>query len=306
MLDEKREYQLYLTQGYGGLLRRDNLKNDLAGIRQVLTILARGFIELCGREGLSDLNSKHALCKEFLKCWVTGEHSTSTDAPKGIVAELEKAKKASLLKHLVDNEIKPKSLSKGGRSEILKYLNDKVELWENSMFFSLQKNSANEIYFKTVIADALHKGGLTDSVLIIKNGGQGYGIEGKDLSSQNLNTLLYIVGAVLQNAASGQKTALAKMAQISNLVNKPTCRKKKRDSAFASLQGFVDSDLFTYKGKPIVAKTSLAGGIVKLSVNEKWVSDYGVQLAQANVVVDRGYTALRDSDLSPNYFDDDL
>ena len=306
MLDEKKEYQLYLTQGYGGLLRRDNLKNDLAGIRRAFFVLARGFIALCDREGVCDLNSKHTLCREFLLCWLTGKYDASVYAPKAIVSELEKAAKAALSKHLVDEKIKIKSASGCDEKAVSEYINKKIGLWDNSLFFSLQKNSANEVYFKAIIADAIHKGNLTDKVLVVKNGGQNYGIEGKDPSSENLKTLLYIVSEILENLPLGQKTAVVTKAQLSNLVNKPSCRKKRRDSAFASLEGFVGSRHFAYKGEPIVIETSLAGGIIKLSVNQKWISDYGVHLADANVVVERGYTAFCDRDLAPNYSDDEF
>jgi len=54
MLNEKREFDLYLTQGYGGSLRTDNLADSLKGIRRVLTVLARGLLDICRENGIAE------------------------------------------------------------------------------------------------------------------------------------------------------------------------------------------------------------------------------------------------------------
>ncbi|MBQ5816408.1 MAG: hypothetical protein IIW33_02985 [Oscillospiraceae bacterium] len=293
MLNEKKEYSLYLKKGYGSLLRRDNLKNDLAGIRQALTILARGFLELCESEGCTSISEKTALCKDFLYCFMTGDCNLSKDLPIAINHEFKKAKNSSILKHIVDNEIKIRSVKDCGKSAVCEYLHKKMASWENSMFFSLQKNSVNEIYFKSIIADALHKGALTNKRLVLKTT---HGIECDGEACENIGALFCIVAACLQNIAEGQCSVAVRLAQISNLLNKPTCKKKKRDSDFACLQGFVEGEHFTYKGSPIITKLSLAGGVVKLCLNEQWLRDADVHLVSADEKIGDGYAAFSDGD----------
>ena len=94
MLNEYKEYQLLLTEGYGELLRRDNIKNKLSGLRPVLTIIARGFLELCEKEGITDIAEKSSACDNFLKCWLMGEYKKQPFYSEKVCAEFEKAKKA--------------------------------------------------------------------------------------------------------------------------------------------------------------------------------------------------------------------
>ena len=56
MLNEQREYQLLFTENFDCVLRKENIRRDLSGIRHALTTLARGFLELATNEGIDDIH----------------------------------------------------------------------------------------------------------------------------------------------------------------------------------------------------------------------------------------------------------
>lgn len=302
MLNEYKEYQLLLTEGYGELLRRDNLKNKLSGLRPVLTIIARGFLELCAKEGITDIAEKSSACDNFLKCWLMGEYKKQPFYSEKVCAEFEKAKKASLIKYIIKEKMNIRGLKCCDKDTVTKYLNDKIDLWENSMFYSLNENSVNEIYFKVIIADALNKGKLTNQKLVIKNNLPLYGVFCSLQATEQINTLLAAVAVCLQYLPKGQYCSIAKLVQISNYINKPTAQKNKRASALSSVAGFVEEELFNYNGSPVIRKTTLTSGVVKFVLNRSWLEDFDVKLIDNNQQTEEGYIAFSDHDLFPERF----
>lgn len=302
MLNEKKEYELLLTDAYGGLLRRDNLKNDLAGIRPALTVLARGFLDVCDKEGVNSIRDKNTLCCEFLKCWIIGSYNINNAYPEKIVDEFKKAKDCSLYKYISNNKMKIRSLKNSDCETVYNYLSQKIASWDKSMFYSFKENSVNEIYFKAIIADALHKGPLTDKLLVLKNDKANYGIECSEASLRHLNSLLALVGACLQHLPKGQRCSNVKSVQLSNYINKPTFQKNKRGSVFSGVDGFFDEGHFTYKGTPIITKKELTGGVVKFALDTQWLNDAEVKLVNRGEKIGGQYTAFTDNDLLPKRF----
>lgn len=300
MLNEIREYELYLEKDYGGLYKRDNAKNNLSGLRAILTCLARGFLDLLSRLNVTDWSQKDSLTQEFLICWLMGEYTPCEDLNDEIVAEFKKAKKCCLLNYIVNNDIKIKCLPDSSRKTVSNFLESKVTSWKKSMFFATKENSVNEIYFKGIIADALQKGPLKNSVMIIKQNEENFGITTTEEGLKNIKNLFAVIAICLQNLPSGQKSAVIKMAHLSNALNKPTNVKKKRDSLLSAVTGYVDSDIYTYNGKPIVSKTEIVGGVVKLILNKEWLKDYDVKLIDFNDSIDCGYEIFTDKELFPN------
>lgn len=299
MLDERREYELYLTKDFGGLYKRENIKNGLSGIRHILTILARGFLELCDEEGIFDYKKKDSLTQAFLICWLKGEYP-SCELSFGLEEEFFKAKKCCLLDHIVEGAIKIRKAEGTARAQVLKYIEDKITAWEKSMFFSVYENSVNEIYFKAIIADAIHKGPLTRKVLVIKKEQTGFGISADPDALRNIHTLFAVVAVCLQNLPRGQKSATIKMSQLSNQLGRPAYRKKQRDSYLSAVEGYVDHIFFTYKNEPIVYKNEIAGGVVKFILNEKWLNDFDVKLVDCDKKLEANYEVLTSEELFGN------
>ena len=123
MLNEIKEYELYLTKGYGGIIRKKNLQDSLAGIRSALTLLARGFIADCKKEGIFDIAKIHLYTKTFLEVWLVGIAVASENAKtsnktetlieaikeikryKTLSVTLKKADEANLLRHMNHEKI---------------------------------------------------------------------------------------------------------------------------------------------------------------------------------------------------------
>lgn len=300
MLNEIREYELYLKKDYGGLYKRDNVKNNLSGLRAILTCLARGFLDLLKQLDVTDWSQKDSLTQEFLICWLTGKYELCDNLDSKIIDEFKKAKECCLLDHIINGEMKIRCLPDASRKTVSNFLESKVASWKKSMFFSTKENSVNEIYFKGIIADALQKGPLKNSVMIIKQNGDNFGITTTEEGFKNIKNLFAVIAICLQNLPSGQKSTVIKMAQLSNALNKPTNVKKIRDSLLSAINGYVDSDIYTYNSKPIVSKTEIVGGVVKLFLNQEWLKDYDVKLIDFNDSIDCGYEIFTDKELFQN------
>ena len=297
MLNEKKEYELYLTGGYGKLLTKDNIENGLSGLRHILTVLARGFLELLDAEGGYSLAEKDALCQEFLFCWINEKYTLPEKVSDKVAAEFKKAKSCSLLKHIVKNEIKVKGFGGCEQTAVEKALEGKISAWKKSMFFSLSENSVNEIKVRAIIADALLAGPLTNKKLVIKSDRLFYGIDCNEKHVEYIDSLLAIVGACLKRLKDGQNGAVVKMCELSNYLAKPTNNKNKRSSPLYSVDGYFSTPYLTYGGAPILRKEAVTGGVVKVFLNENWVNDLGVRLADQNEKVPVPFIALDDFDL---------
>ena len=301
MLNEKKEYEFYLTKGYGKLLTKDNVENGLAGLRHVLTVLARGFLELIETEGINSTEQKDTLCQEFLFCWLTEEYTLPKYATKRIAKEFLKAKESSLLKHIVTTKIKVSGFGGTDMADVKAGLNKKVNSWKSSMFFSLSENSVNEIKFKAIIADALILGPLADRKLVVRNDVAFYGIDCENDHTVYIDNLLAIVGESLKRVSLGQTGAVVKMCELSNYLAKPANNKNKRSSPLYSVDGYF-ADHLTYKGEPILRKERVTGGVVKVFFNQNWLNDLGVRLAPANEKISAPFTAFSDFDLLKDRF----
>ena len=302
MLNEYKEYELLLTEGYGGLLRRDNVKNKLAGLRPVLTVLARGFLERLEQNGITDIAEKSAACDEFLKCWLKGEYTIKPYFNKAVCDEFERAKKACLLEFIVSEKMNIRGLGASDKVTVAEYIDSKISSYSKSMFYSYKENSVNEIYFKAIIADALYKGKLKNQKLVLKDEGPLYGIFCSTLGAEQIKTLLAVVAICLQHLPRGQYSSNAKLAELSNYINKPTSQKNKRASALSSVAGFVEEGMFSFNGAPIISKTELTGGVVKLKLNRSWLEAFDVRLMDKNEEINNGYIAFLDHDLFPDRF----
>ncbi|MBQ1186705.1 MAG: hypothetical protein IIX54_03350 [Clostridia bacterium] len=301
MLNEKKEYELYLTEGYGKLITRENIKNGLAGLRHILTVLTRGFLELLDSEGITSTEQKDTLCQEFLFCWLTEEYTLPKYATIKMKKEFSKAKEASLLKHIVANEIKVDGFGGADADTVKKGLNKKVNSWKSSMFFSLSENSVNEIKFRAIIADALLLGPLTDQKIVIRNDIPFYAIECERKHIAYIDTFLAIVGESLKRVRPGMTGAVVKMCELANYIDKPANHKNARSAELYSVDGFFAGHL-TYKGEAILRKEVVTGGVVKVFFNQNWLADLGVRLAPASEKISAPFTAFSDFDLLKDRF----
>lgn len=297
MLNEQREYQLLFTENFDCVLRKENIRRDLSGIRQVLTTLARGFLELAKNEGIEDIADKTSLCCDFLKCWIIGEYSLDKPYPKKIVEEFKRAQKYSLYNNIVINQITIKKIKSSEETEVYKYLKSKVKDWSNELFSSSQKSSVNSIYFKGIIADALFMGPLKNMVLTLKNTSQNFGITCNNEAKEYLKELLAVVAICLKSVPKGQENSIAKLAVISNYLNKPTTPKNSRSKIYKSLVCFFDENEFSYNKEPIIVKKELTSGVIKFAFNKAWLKDYDVKLINANEKPKTGYISFTDDDL---------
>lgn len=302
MLNEKTEYALYLTKGYGNLLTKGNIENGLSGLRQVLTVLARGFLELLNSEGITSLQDQDALCAQFLLCWLHEKYTLPECTTERIKKEFQKAQNCSLLKHIVENELKVKGFGGCERAKVEAALEAKVVSWEKSMFFSLSDNSVNEIKFKAIIADALLAGPLTNKKLVIRGDKLNYGLECAADHIRYMERLFAIVGACLQRRSGAGKGAVVKMCELSNYLDRPANNKNKRSSPLYAIDGYFSTRYFTYGGIPILTKTSVSGGVLKVFFNEKWLRDLEVRLVDADRAVAAPYVAFGDTDLLKGRF----
>ena len=292
MLNEQHEYRLYLTKDYGGLFRRDNIGNGLNGIRHILTILARGFIDLCVQEGVTDVAQQTAFCQDFLICWLNGKYTLPHDVPRRLQEEFATASDCSLLAHIVRNNIK---LSEAN-------ICSKISAWKTSMFFSKADNSANAIYFTAIIADALHQGPLTDRVLILKTNTENHGIVCTPEAVQYLNRVLAMVAVCLQHIPTHQTSGVITNAQLTNYLNISPSRKDKSKSIYTCIAGYVDGNRFTYCNQPILSKQEVIRGVDKKVLNRQWLKDYDVRLVDRDVKVPPNYTVYDDNSLLPKRF----
>lgn len=302
MLNEITEYELYLTEGYGNLLTKGNVENGLSGLRQVLTVLTRGFLQLLESEGISSLKDQDALCVQFLLCWLHEKYTMPECATERIRKEFQKAKSCSLLRHIVENGLKVKGFGGCERAKVEAALGAKAASWEKSMFFSLSDNSVNEIKFKAIIADALLAGPLTNKRLVIRGDKLNYGLACAADHTRYIERLLAIVGACLQRRSGAGKGAVVKMCELSNYLDKPANNKNKRSSPLYAIDGYFSTRCFTYGGMPILTKTAVSGGVLKVFFNEKWLSDLEVRLVDADRAVAAPYVAFGDADLLKGRF----
>ncbi len=302
MLNEKQEYQLYLTQDYGNLFRNDNIINGLNGIRPILTVLARGFIDLCMQEGVTDIGEQTALCQSFLTCWLNEDYTQPHNLPQRLQEEFAAASDCSLRKHIVCHSLKKKKADVCTEETVSEALSDKIDMWKKSMFFSAAKDSVNAIYFTAIIADALHKGPLTDKRLILKADADNYGIVCTKEAAEHLRQLIAVVAMCLQNLPADQVSSVTKVAQLSNYLNIAPNPQTKRSSHYSCVTGYVENDRFTYRGEPIVSKQEVIPGVVKMVLNSRWLKDYDVHLANRDAIIPPTYTVYDDYSLLPGRF----
>lgn len=302
MLNEKKEYEFYLTRGYGNLLTKDNMENGLSGLRQALTVLARGFLELLESEGISAISDQDTLCSEFLFCWLNERYTLPKIATPRIRREFQKAEQCSLLRHIVDNKVKVKDFGGCDRDTVENAMENKISNWKKSLFFSMSENSVNEIKVKAIIADALFLGPLTNKKLVLRSDKPYYGIECSDDHVSYIDRLLAIVGACLQRRTEKNKGAVVKMCELSNYLDKPANNKNKRSSPLYSIDGYFSTPYLTYGGNPILTKAPVTAGVLKVFFNEAWLKDHEVRLADAEETVEWPYLALSDFDLLKDRF----
>jgi len=302
MLNEIKEYSLYLTKGYGKLIYNPNLSDKLKGIRAVLTLLARGFLDDCYNDGVDSLETQHWYTVAFLQTWLIGERVTELSderinnalneirAYPTLQQKLDLAKEANLLDYMIAENIKIKDDKSGSLED---YLKSRIMAWSSSMFYSSSKQSLNAVYFKSIIADALELGPLTDNVLVYrKKLIADFGSKDKYFRS-HMVMLLGVTAVYLQKKNSTQKSVPISLAQISNYLGKP-CNKDS-SKVFTSISPFIDYSGYTFLGRPILVKRIMANSCTKLTVDEFWLEHYGIRLVPANTRVLPGYAKFDDT-----------
>ena len=317
MLNEKEEYNLYLSSpDYGGLIRADNLLENLSGMKHVLEILARGFLGKCKEAKVTEDNEKYQYCTEFLKIWLAGGLN-ALPCYQGISnypllqKEFLKADKNNLKRYLISLGFDNKGQYKFCKlfsaankkactdnhtalEKLDEYWKNKISALDKSMFFSTTENSQNQIYFKTVIADAIHKGPLTEKIMVLKKGKDNFGLKGDFKQQKRMSILLAIVGVYLQNKYHNQESVPVNFAQISNMVGLASSSRGKGKELY-SVSGLTGEAAFAYKGKPLFVKSKITDAGNKLRVNPEWLKDFDVHLIYAEERFDRReYTSFSD------------
>ena len=312
MLNEKQEYRLYLTADYGDLLRRDNLTDCLSGLRPVLTVLARGFLENCRESGVRDPADLHRYTIAFLKVWLLGEAVSQLEdgtdealreaATRPLLAEkLQAAADACLLRHLDEQEVRIKSgkFVANDHSLRLRFLLNKIHSWSDSLFYSYNEQSLNAIYFKAIVADALYQGPLTDLVLQLREGDEPFfGLQGNFGYSRHL-CLLGIVALYLQRKPSFCQSTPIVMAHFSNYLKKPT-RSKDKSERYKSVSALLQQADYRYDGRPLFSLHHLTPSCVKLAVNADWLRHYDLRLVSPDEPLPSGYCRFDDRQLRPD------
>lgn len=308
MLNEKAEYEFYLENGYNDLLRRENLRSELSGVRSAMTVLARGFLERCAQCGVRNIEDKHRYTLVFLKAWTAGRDVVTTDEIimqeislfPALAHDLERALLYNLTDHIIKQGIALKLAGTvyDSPAAIKSAMAQKVRAWENSMFSSGGKDSQNQMFFKTIIADALHKGALTNRVIALRGDTKRFGLNGK-LSDSETAYMLGIVGNYLQAQLRGQVSAPVIMTQISNYIGVFASSKGKKRLCLPRL---LETDSFSYHGQPLFIKTEVTGGNRKLIVNPEWIDEMDVHLEDADELTSSAYVRYSDADLFPSRF----
>ncbi|MBO7218000.1 MAG: hypothetical protein J6V50_04790, partial [Clostridia bacterium] len=208
MLNEIKEYEFYLTRGYGDIIRSKNLKDSLSGIRAILVALARGFIGDCKNEGIFDTEKLHFYTIAFLKVWLVGIEAAIENA-----ANKNDQMLGNTLKEIESYKILSERLKKADAENLLGYMNrEKINIngknntdqtrrgflffklndWSNPLFPEAD-NSLNAIRFEAIVADAIFKGELKNSLLRIRETDKSnHGMEG-DFGDSRMWVVLGIV-----------------------------------------------------------------------------------------------------------------
>lgn len=315
MLNERLEYNLYLTKGYGGLILGENLKDGLKGIKWVLTLLARGFIDICRENQICDIKTIDTYTEAFLKVWILGEKVSGLNDVKlnetietmsknlRLRVQLQNAQKVCLLEHMNRNNIVVKGKITNTDELRFKFLLEKVEKW-NEWMFKENADSLNAIRFKSVIANAFHNGSLTNKVLLIKkSNSRDFGWQG-DKIKENKKYLLGIIVVYLQKKFHDCQTVPITLSDISNYINK-NASSKKASKSFDSVSALLSDAGYKYNGSPLFYRSNLLSSKnsgSKLSVNPMWLKDYDVHLMSAEEEVPEGYLCFDDSKIRNQNF----
>ncbi len=288
MLNEKREFDLYLTSGYGGIVFNDTLKDSLSGIRHLFTVLARGFLEVCRENGITEKGERHALTTAFLKTWALGTWEADQTLPAALHRLFERAAAASLSRYLADNQLPIP-------------VKDRLKDWEGSLFETSKNNSIKEnlnaVRFKCIVADALIQGPLKNEKLVLRDSAsEGFGLQG-DFTQRHTEQLLSIVALYLQSKPSDCVSVVLPLANLSHYLHKPT--NKGKDSPYQSVSSFINKAGYAYEGRLLFHLTHPTNGCSKLAVDAKWLTDWDVHLIPADAAIPDGYTCYDDNRLRP-------
>lgn len=322
MLNEIWEYALYLSDGYGGLLRKDNLSSGLSGVRDAMTVLARGFLDRCAQCGINDIERRHRYTRVFLKAWTAGADIIAADEDTmreiedfpALYHDVAQALRHNLTDHLIQSDItleffgkeqgpqsgsKKKKVKIKGPDAIKKTMENKAAVWDHSMFSNGQKDSQNQMYYKALIADALNKGPLTNRVLVLRKLDRRFGLGGK-FAEANSAYMLGVVSTYLQTRPDGQTSAPVVMTRLSNYTGLLASSK---GAGRICLPQVLDASAYTYNGQPLFTKIDITGGNRKLVVNSEWLQDMEVHLEDADEMSSSyAYVRLSDTDIFPNRF----
>ncbi len=287
MLNEKQEFDLYLTAGYGNNVHYATLKDGFKGIRHIFTVLARGFLNVCRENGITEKNTLHTLTIAFLQTWVTGTCDVDTTLPAALRHLFERAAAASLSRYLADHDSKLN-------------VNDGISKWEKPLFEKQDGNfvegNLNAIRFQCIVADALLQDPLKNEKLVLRyQEGTTFGLGG-DFEDNHKEQLLAIVALYLQSKPSDCGSAALPLANISHYLGKPTS-KGVSDSVYKSVSTFINKAGYTYEERPLFRSTRPSKNCTKLEVDAKWLADWDVHLAPADAAVPDGYVSYDDTRL---------
>lgn len=298
MLNEIKEYSIYLSEGYCGLIRRDNINDGFKGLRYVLTLLARGFLDDCYKEGIVGINEQHRYTESFLKVWLVGELVSELKDGESVISNVQELSKYPVLKNRLQRAKKANllsymdSLNNNSRSNKAK-LFARIREWSKPIFECDDKQSLNAIYFRNMIADALDQGSLTHNVLVFHSRLKNDYVSGKRSSEDHFNILLGIVSVYLQSRTENVESVPIVIAQLSNYLGK-RCNKDSND-VYGSISPFIAKSGYSYEGKPILVKRMVGSSITKLTVNSDWLREYDIHLVPANTPLLLGYAKYADA-----------
>jgi hypothetical protein len=296
MLNEKQEFDLYLTAGYGNNVHYATLKDGFKGIRHIFTVLARGFLNVCRENGITKKNTLHTLTIAFLQTWVTGTCDVDTTLPVALRHLFERAAAASLSRYLADNGSKLDVDDGISKLDV----DDGISKWGKPLFEKKSKKfvegNLNTIRFQCIVADALLQGPLKNEKLVLRyQEGTTFGLGG-DFENNHKEQLLAIVALYLQSKPSDCGSAALPLANISHYLGKPT-NKGVSDSVYKSVSTFINKAGYTYEERPLFRSTQPAKNCNKLEVDAKWLADWDVHLAPADAAVPDGYVSYDDTRL---------
>lgn len=290
MLNEIKEYESYLSGDLQSIpLQKAMLRNNMSGIRRPLQVLARGFLEKCIKLG-TPLKEAIPMCKAFLHTWICGQMPENVPfLPPELMDELERAGLSSFLWYA-------NTVSNADYTQECNQMAKDYARVPYSGKALPKRNTFNEIYFDTVIADSLYLGPLQNRCLLLKSSQKGYGLNGND---KERKIALAVVSQYLQlksrigNEPHREFVPIVQ-GEIGNWVNV-----RAKTGSGASVSGTLTSIKLSGTEELLFEKIPM-DNTTRLRVSPQWLSENDVKLLNAEAApkqLQPGYLLITDKEL---------